>query len=163
MTEKRAFTVVLAALAIAAILLGLLAGCGWGAGARGYISTPLGGANYSSASLSEATMCKSVDAQGRPVDKTDIFSINDPKIYCSVKISNAPTDTEVKSVWIVLQGEFQGQSLTNYTVLELSGRVSGTAYSTFYASQTDGFPKGDFIVKLFLDGAEKLTVPFKVQ
>jgi hypothetical protein len=150
MTGKRVSIVALAALAVASMLLGSLAGCECQA-------------SYSSAYLSEATMCKSVDAHQRPIDKTDIFSANDPKIYCSVKLSNAPDDTEVKAVWVIVQGEFQGQSLTNYTADEASVKAGGTKYASFYLSQTKGFPTGDWAVKLFLNGKEELTVPFKVQ
>lgn len=150
MTGKSASILILVALAIAAMLLGSLVGCECGA-------------SYSSAYLSEATMCKSVDAQNRPVDKTDIFSPADPIIYCSVKLSNAPDDTEVKAVWIIVQGEFQGQSLTNYTVDEASVTAGGRKYASFYLSQTKGFPTGDWAVKLFLDGKEQVAVPFKVQ
>jgi hypothetical protein len=138
------------ALAIAAMLLGSLVGC--------ECET-----SYSSAYLSEATMCKNVDEENRPVDKTDVFSASDPIIYCSVKLSNAPDDTEVKAVWTIVQGEFQGQSLTNYTADEVSVTAGGTQYAQFSLSQTKGFPTGDWAVKLFLNGEEQVAVPFKVQ
>lgn len=114
------------------------------------------------ASLSEATMCKSVDAQSRPVDKTDVFSPTDPIIYCSVKVSNAPDDTEVKAQWIYVRGE--AKDVTNYSLGEAPVTTTGTRYIKFsYEPPTKGYVRGDYVVKLFLDGKEKLAVPFKVQ
>jgi hypothetical protein len=42
------------------------------------------------ASLSEATMCPSVDSDMRPVNATDVFATDTPEIFCSVKLSSAP-------------------------------------------------------------------------
>ncbi len=112
-------------------------------------------------SLSEATMCRSVDAEYRPLDKTDVFVHDVPKIYCSVKVSNAPPDTEVKAQWIYVQGE--REELINKVLVETPGTVRGTKYLAFEITQGQGFPVGDWVVKFFLDGKEKLTVPFKVQ
>jgi hypothetical protein len=150
MTGKRVSIVVLAALAVAAMLLGSLAGCECGA-------------SYSSTSLSEATMCKNVDQLNRPIDKTDVFATDTPEIFCSFKYSYAPEDTEIKGQLIYVQSETQGQ--VNYKVSETSIKTkqnSGYGYFSF-TSPTNGWPKGDYVVKLFVDGKEKLTVPFKVQ
>ncbi len=150
MTGKRISILVLAALVVATLLLGSLVGCECGA-------------SYSSASLSEATMCKGVDAENRPVDKTDTFSPNTPEIFCSLKYSYAPEDTEIKAQLIYVQGEAQG--VTNYTLSETSVKTkqnSGYGYFSF-TPPTNGWPRGDYVVKLFVDGKEKLTVPFKVQ
>jgi hypothetical protein len=149
MTGKSASILILVALAIAAMLLGSLVGCECAA-------------SYSSAYLSEATMCKSVDAQNRPVDKTDIFSPADPIIYCSVKLSNAPDDTEVKAQWIYVRGE--AKDVTNYSLGEAPVTTSGTRYIKFYYEPpTKGYVRGDYVAKLFLDGKEQVAVPFKVQ
>jgi hypothetical protein len=150
MTGGKVSIVALAALAVATLLLGSLAGCQFEA-------------SYSSASLSEATMCKSIDAQNRPVDKTDVFFPNTPEIFCSFKYSYAPEDTELKAQFIYVQGEAQG--VANYTMAETSIRTEkNSGYGYFSCtSPTNGWPRGDYVVKLFVDGTEKLTVPFKVQ
>ena len=61
--------------------------------------------SITTASLSEATMCKSVDNTKAPVIKSDVFSTSDAVIYCSVKLSNAPSDTKINAQWIYVQGE----------------------------------------------------------
>ena len=109
------------------------------------------------ASLSEATMCKSVDAKtAKPIEKADVFAPNTPIIYCSVKLSNAPPNTEVKAQWIYKN--------TNTVLFEDVGMESGTYYLAFFLQPPKaGWAKGDYIVKLFLNGKETLSVPFKVQ
>ena len=46
--------------------------------------------SVTTASLSEATMCKSVDSKTqKPVEKADVFAPATPMIYCSVKLTRA--------------------------------------------------------------------------
>lgn len=127
--------------------------------------TSLAGCTFSvsTASLSEATMCKSVDTQTkRPVEKTDVFIPDTPEIFCSVKVSNAPPDTQITAVWVYIQGE--AKDLTNYKINEYALTGSGTRYLSFSLTRPDkGWPIGDYEVRFFIDGQEKLTVPFKVQ
>jgi hypothetical protein len=114
------------------------------------------------ASLSEATMCKSVDSLKRPIDKTDVFAPDTPEIFCSIKVSNAPPDTKIKAEWIYIQGEAEG--LKNYSMESWSTETEGTRY--IYASITrpdKGWPNGDYKVVWYIDGTEQMTVPFKVQ
>jgi len=64
------------------------------------LATPLvgceGEVSFTSASLSEATMCQSVDKDMRPVHAISVFNTGTPEIFCSVKLSSAPPDTEIK-------------------------------------------------------------------
>jgi hypothetical protein len=106
------------------------------------------------ASLSEATMCPSVDSDMRPVNATDIFATDTPEIFCSVKLSSAPPDTEVKAEWIYVQGELEGTE--NYLIDDYTLTAEGTTYLGF--SLTD-----EYKVILYIDGEEKLTVPFTIQ
>jgi len=114
------------------------------------------------ASLSEATMCRSVDSDMRPVDATDIFTTDIPEIFCSVKLSSAPPDTEVKAEWIYVQGELEGTE--NYLIDDYTLTAEGTLYLGFSLIEPDaGWPKGEYKVILYVDGKEKLSVPFTVQ
>jgi hypothetical protein len=108
-------------------------------------------------------MCKNVDEENLPIEKTDAFAPDTPKIFCSFKFSYAPEDTEIKGQFIYVQGE--AQEATNDTVTELSFRTEqSTGYANFACtSPAKGWPRGDYVVKLFVNGKEKLTVPFKVQ
>jgi len=140
---------IIRALVIALLLtLALLTGCGNSSG------TPTGS---STATLSEATMCKSFNSSKGPSNITDVFSQNN-WIICSVKVSDAPAGTKVKAVWLYNNKEL-GYS-------ETIG-VSGTKYLGFMLEAKDldqiRFEKGDYAVKLYLNGEEKITIPFKVQ
>ena len=114
------------------------------------------------ASLSEATMCLSVDSDMRPVDATDIFATDTPEIFCSVKLSSAPSDTDVKAEWIYVQGELEGTE--NYLIDDYTLTAEGTVYLGFSLTEPDaGWPIGEYKVVLYVDGEEKLSVPFTVQ
>ena len=117
-------------------------------------STPTGS---STATLSEATMCKSFNSSKGPSNITDVFSQNN-WVICSVKVSDAPAGTKVKAVWLYNNEEL-GYS-------ETIG-VSGTKYLGFQLEAEDidqiRFEPGDYAVKLYLNGEEKITLPFKVQ
>jgi len=115
------------------------------------------------ASFSEATMCRSVDQQTkRPVEKSDVFHTDATVIYCSVKVSNAPPETKATAVWIYIQGEVE--DLQNHEFSKYSLMGSGTRYLSFSITQpNNGWPVGDYAVKLLLNDEEQLTVPFKVE
>ena len=114
------------------------------------------------ASLSEATMCLSVDSDMRPLNATDIFATDTPEIFCSVKLSSAPSDTEVKAEWIYIQGELEGTQ--NYLIDDYTLTAEGTTYLGFSLTEPDaGWPTGEYKVILYVDEEEKLSVPFTVQ
>ena len=126
------------------------------------LAIPLAGCqrevSFTTASLSEANMCQEVDEDSRPVDATKVFAPDTSKLFLSVKLSNAPDDTEVKAEWVYVKGELEDVSdhlLGEYTVT--------TEYISFSLSSTDVWPTGDYKVVLYIDGKEKLTVPFAVE
>ena len=121
-----------------------------------------GEVSFTTASLSEATMCQSVDEDMRPVDATDVFTPDTPEIFCSFKLSNAPPDTEIKSEWIYVEGELEG--VTDHLITDWSMTADGTHY--IYASITrpdEGWPKGDYRLILYVDGKEELSVPYTIK
>ena len=109
------------------------------------------------ASLSEATIAESVDNYNRPVVKRDSFYDDITTIYCSVKLYNAPDNTEIKAEWVYL-GE--GEKLT---ISEESLIRSGTGYVSFEKGQPfGGWLLGDYEVKLYLNGNEEVVLPFRI-
>ena len=116
----------------------------------------------STAKLSEAAICKSVDPQmKKPIGETGVFSPDTPEIFCSVKLSNAP-ETKVTAKWIYVRGE--QKDLENYLIDEYSLNTDGTKYLSFSLTRPDkGFPRGEYVVKLFLDNEEKISVSFMVE
>ena len=98
MKRKRFFTIAIALSTLVAVLAFPLAGC-------------TGEVGFTTASLSKATMCNSVDSETRePVEPTSVFSPDTPEIFCSVSLSNAPSDTEVSSEWIYVEGDLEDVS-----------------------------------------------------
>jgi len=120
-------------------------------------------ASFSTAKLGEATMCIKVDEKTKkPAEKTDIFTPDTPEIFCSVKLSRAPSDTSIKSEWIYVKGE--AENLSDYKIDEFTMTTEGTKYVSFSLTRPDtGFPKGEYILKLHLNDEIKLSVPFKVE
>ncbi len=113
------------------------------------------------ASLSEPTMTRSINkTTAEPMEPTDVFTPDTPVIYFTVKLSGARPDTEVKARWIYVRGE---AAMTNHLLNETSGIFGGTRYLSFSLTYDTDWPKGEYEVVLYLDGKEKLTVPFFVQ
>jgi len=137
-------------LAVMAMALVLIAGCGE------QTSVP---SSPSTATLSEATMCKNFNYQTGAGDNITVFIRNDSWIMCSVKLSDAPSGTSVKAVWF-----YQGNQRRSETRVD-----SGTKYLGFkvepknFHSNAMRFDAGDYAVKLYLDDQEKITLQFNVQ
>lgn len=112
---------------------------------------------YSTASLSEATICKSVNLTTMaPIERADVFPPDFDIIYCSVKLSNAPSNTQVKVQWF---------DNNNQQLLEKTITADGTRYiASSITRATDApFTTGNYAVKFFLNGKEQVTVPFTLQ
>ncbi len=148
MSEKKKPSIFIVATLVASLLLAIpLAGC------EGEIS-------FTTASLSEVTMCLSVDEEGRPVSTTALFATDAPEIYTSAKLSNAPPDTEVKLKWIYIKGE---ADVSDYLIDETSRITEGSGYfSGSLTRPADGWPRGDYKVVWYVDGKEKLSLYFTV-
>ena len=147
---KNNFPSIIISLAMAMLLAPIsLVGCG-------------GEVSFTTASLSEATMTTGVDADFRPLNVTNAFTPDTPVIYCSVKVSNAPPDTEIRADWIYIKGE--AEDLTDYLIDSVILTAEGTQYiKESLISPDEGWPRGDYKVVLYVDGKEELTVPFSVR
>jgi hypothetical protein len=133
----------------------------------GLLGLPLmscsGEVSFTTAKLSEVTMAKGVDETTyKPVDKTDTFSPDTPEIFLSAKFSNAPSETEIASEWVYVEGEVA--DLKDYLIDSISIDVSGTDYLYFSMPVPDqGWPQGQYQVILYVDGEEAETVSFTVE
>ena len=122
-----------------------------------------GEATRSSAVLSDATICTSIDiTTGKPLDRMEIVPNNEPTLFCSVKVSNADFGTKVTARWIYIKGELEG--FQDKTLGERATKVEAREYIAFPISRagSKGFPIGEYCVKLFVEDKEQLSVPFKV-
>jgi hypothetical protein len=121
-----------------------------------------GQVSFTTAKLSEATMALGVTDDNKPVNATTVFSPDTEEIFCSVKLSNAPSDTEVTSVWVYVSGEAEG--LTDHEIDNYSVITEGTRYINFSLPRGDNdFPKGDYKLVLYVDGKESVALPFTVR
>jgi hypothetical protein len=145
---RRNLSLILVTSLLSALIL-LSVGCG-------------GEVSFTTAKLSEATMAMGVTDDNKPVNATTVFSPETEEIFCSVKLSNAPSDTEVTSVWVYVGGEEEG--LTNYEIDNYSVITEGTRYINFSLPRGDtDFPKGDYKLVLYVDGKESVALPFTVR
>jgi hypothetical protein len=111
--------------------------------------------------LTEITMTTAVDFDMKPLDTTDVFDVDIKEIHCSVKLSNAPTNTRVTAEWIYIQGV---EDLQNYTIDEYSVTTEGTRYIDMSLLRPyEGWPIGDYEVVLFVNGTETARAEFYVR
>lgn len=111
--------------------------------------------------LSEITMTTGVDSYLRPLDAIDVFDVDVKEIHCSIKLSNAPTNTGITAEWIYVQGI---EDLKNYKIDEYSVTTEGTRYVDMSLVRPyEGWPIGDYEVILYVNGEENTRVPFYVR
>jgi hypothetical protein len=133
---------------ILSLTIVLLIGCG------GQPSDPAG---PSTATLSEATMCKSFNPTTGPSSITDVFSQTD-WIICAVKLSDAPAGTKVKAVWL-----YQNTQKHLQTTMTQDTKWLGFKIEHEDMGESVRFAQGDYTVKLYLNDDEKITLPFRVE
>jgi len=117
----------------------------------------------STASLSEAALCSSIDLlTGKPIGSVNIFPSDTPTIICSVKVSGANFSDQIKSRWVYIGGDYE--DFSGKTVMEASTKVEGQEYVSFSISRAEGknFLTGDYSVKLFAGDKEPVNLDFKV-
>jgi hypothetical protein len=130
------------------------------AGCTGAVSLPTG--SSSSTSLGKAATCKSVDPQTEEaIEPASVFTADTPEIFCSVKLSNAPSGTEVSAEWLYLSEATGGNDL----LIDSWSRVTeGTRHvSTSIVKPANGWPQGNYKVVLYLNGNENQSIAFSVQ
>ena len=55
--------------------------------------------------ISDATLAASVDSDSRPVNPANTFPVNTENIYVSLKLNNAPANTQITGKLTYLGGE----------------------------------------------------------
>jgi len=102
------------------------------------------------------------DTEKKEVNATGSFPVNTSEINFAARIYNAPADTEMSIQWIIVKSD--EAAVDNYLAKEDKNKIEGTLeVAAKLISGKDKFVKGDYVVKLLLDGQEKAAVPFKVQ
>ena len=122
-----------------------------------------GEAAASAATLSEAALCSSIDLlTEKPIGSVNIFPSDTPSIYCSVKVSGADFNDQVKARWVYAGGELKG--FEGKTIAEDSTKVEGREYVSFPIGRAEGknFPTGDYNVNVYVGDKGQVSLDFKV-
>jgi hypothetical protein len=121
-----------------------------------------GGKTSSSALISDATLATEIDSQSKPVNASNTFTVTTEKIYLSLKLNNAPANTQVVAKLTYLGGE--AASMANSTLFNNSQAGAGNGYMSFaMKAPTGGFPQGNYQAVVSANGQENINLPFTVQ
>ena len=112
--------------------------------------------------VSDATLATAVDSESKPLDASNSFTVATEVIYISLKLNNAPTNTQVMAKLIYLNGE--ASSLANSTMFSQTLSGQGTKYLAFTVKPPPGgFPAGNYQAALSVNGQDQASLPFSVQ
>lgn len=114
--------------------------------------------------LTETAFATAIDMHNRPLNKNSYFPPETPKIYCCVKISNAPADTELRADWVYVKGE--DITAENTVMDSTSVKVDGTRYVAFsfaYSDPNTKWIKGEYLVILYVNDVPRIQGPFIIK
>jgi len=116
----------------------------------------------SSQLISDATLASAVDSDSKPLNPANTFPVNTENIYVSLKLNNAPANTQVTGKLTYLGGEAAG--MANSTLFNQTLTGQGTKYLSFAIKPPPGgFPQGNYQASLSANGQELASLPFTVQ
>jgi hypothetical protein len=122
-----------------------------------------GEAAASTAVLSDAVMCTSIDLlTGKGLDNVSAFPNDSSIIYCSVKVTGASFSSNIKARWTYLNGELE--AIKNKTIYTAAAKAEGREYLSFSIGRAEGktFPTGNYQVTLLIEDKEQTSLEFKV-
>jgi pSer/pThr/pTyr-binding forkhead associated (FHA) protein len=113
--------------------------------------------------LSEAIMCRSVDSQtAKPLEQAEVFPPDAQAIYCSVKLSDATSDTDITARWVYIRGE--AKDIINTVLYEETRTENENTYLVFSMPRPEtGFTKGSYVVRLYIYDTQQFSVPFTIE
>jgi hypothetical protein len=117
---------------------------------------------YTSPSLKEIVLSPEVDKQLKPVNATSIFGTDTKQIFCSFEPLESSINSKVTARWMYVSGEAPG--LTNYIIQDWSELVKQKGPMAMFMNRpTNGWPKGNYRVVLFVNDLQEISIPFKVR
>jgi hypothetical protein len=107
-------------------------------------------------SIESIILSGSVDANGNPTTETASFNEGVKEIYLVIKLSNMKNTDNTSVKWTYLDKglEIDTKSFTPESTF--------TGNKIFKIKISQGFPFGNYEVRVFLNGAQIKTIPFKV-
>ena len=111
--------------------------------------------------LNEATMCLALDTAMRPVNPTFSFDAKASEINASVRIENAPRNTEVRAELFYVKGT---ANTVNKLVSASRATVEGTTYIgfTFTRGALGAWPVGEYRVDMYVESKKTLDLTFTI-
>lgn len=97
-----------------------------------------------------------VDDNGNPTEETQNFKENTKEIYLVIKVKNMQNTDNITVKWTYLDKglEIDSKSFTPESKF--------TGNKIFKIKISQGFPFGNYEVRIFLNGTQLKTIPFKV-
>ena len=99
-----------------------------------------------------------VDSAGKALNSSTVFSVDTPRIICSVSSAGLPSTTTLQALWLYSDGAAWN------TLKEESFPVAGAAYMVFAVNAPDpGWRQGNYAVRLLLDGKQSAERQFSIK
>jgi hypothetical protein len=112
--------------------------------------------------ISEAMTFANPDTEKKLADPTAKFAASVKEIAVSARAYNVPANTELSVQWVLVRSD--DAIYADYLLKEDKVPIEGT--TPIFASLKRGekdMPKGDYAVKIVLNGKVMVTLPFRVQ
>ena len=111
--------------------------------------------SFSTASITNGVMARDVQGDNfDPVGITDSFPANTSVLHAVVTISNAPSDTAVKIIWL---------DSSNNSIGEYELKTEGSRNLDFaFKPNAGGLPSGNYKAEIYLNGKLDRTLNFAV-
>ena len=109
-------------------------------------------------SIQGAVLATQVDSAGRALNSATVFSVDTPRIICSVSTAGLPSSATVRAMWLYNDGTAWN------TLKEESFTAAGAAYLVFAVNAPDpGWRQGNYAVRLSLDGRQSAERQFSIK
>lgn len=107
--------------------------------------------------IQDIILSKNVDANGNPTEESDLFASGTKEIFLVIKLTDMKTTDNITAKWTFLDENIEIDSKTFTPEEKFSGN------HVFKIKISQGFPFGSYEAKVFLNGRELKTIPFKVE
>lgn len=120
-----------------------------------------GGCEFSTASISDVKICKSIN-QNQCNSDNPIITGNPSEIFVSCKLKYAPEATDINFKWF-----YFGQTKFEIGDVTLNSGSDGSALDmqTSFSRPNNGWPKGNYevVIQIMVDGKDAVVKQFQIQ
>ena len=107
-------------------------------------------------SIENIILSGSVDANGNPTAESSNLNVGTKEIYLVIKLSNMKNTDNISVKWTYLDKGIEIDSKSFTPENEFTGN------KIFKIKISQGFPYGNYEVRVFLNGGQVKTIPFNV-